>query len=195
MPVHRALMTPSRRTSAGGFTLLEVIVAFAILGIAVVASIQGFAGGLRLLKLSGDHQGAMLLADQKLREALKPEEGRESGTDGAFAWERTTAIVPTPELTPEVNSSTTSSISPTSPTTTTGPAAPKWRVYRIEVKVRWEQRSVQLVSLRTLPIEQTLVTQTGVPQTAVPQTGFPQTGLPQTGMPPSRIPQTVTPRP
>ena len=45
-----------------GFTLLEVIVALAILSLAVVAAIQGFAQGLRLLKLAGDHQRAMLLA-------------------------------------------------------------------------------------------------------------------------------------
>ena len=45
-----------------GFTLLEVLVAFAILGVAVVTAIQGFAGGLRLLRLAGEHQQAMLLA-------------------------------------------------------------------------------------------------------------------------------------
>src|SRR6266571_2761381 len=62
-----------------GFTLLEVIVALAILSLAVVAAIQGFAQGLRLLKLAGDHQRAMLLADEKAREVVDPEEGREPG--------------------------------------------------------------------------------------------------------------------
>ena len=60
-----------------GFTLLEVLVALAILGLAVVAVIQGFAQGLRLLKLSGDHQRAVLVADQKIREVLAPESQRE----------------------------------------------------------------------------------------------------------------------
>ena len=60
-----------------GFTLLEVVVALAILSLAVVAAIQGFAQGLRLLKLAGDHQRAMLLADEKAREVLEPDEGRE----------------------------------------------------------------------------------------------------------------------
>ena len=69
-----------------GFTLLEVIVALAILGTAVVASIQGFAGGLRLLKLAGDHQQAILLADQKLREVTVFEDGKEEGTEGPFTW-------------------------------------------------------------------------------------------------------------
>ena len=52
--------------NARGFTLLEVLVALAILGVAVVASIQGFAQGLRLLKLAGDHQDAMMVADPRM---------------------------------------------------------------------------------------------------------------------------------
>ena len=51
----------ARRARAAGFTLIEVLVALAILSLAVVASIQGFAQGLRLLRLAGDHQQAMLL--------------------------------------------------------------------------------------------------------------------------------------
>jgi len=179
---------PARSTSRtlvcqSGFTLLEVIVALAILGLAIVASIQGFAGGLRLLKLAGDHQTATLLADQKLREALKLEEGHENGTEGPFSWERTTALVPAPDLTPDV----------------TGPTGPKWRVYRVDVKVQWERRSVQLATLRTVPVEQTLVTQTGAqpgqPQTGLPQTGVPSTGLSQPGLPSSRTAQPPTTRP
>src|SRR3989442_9387407 len=57
--------SPRPRPTTAGFTLLEVLVALAILSIAVVASIQGFAQGLRLLKLAGDHQQATLIADQK----------------------------------------------------------------------------------------------------------------------------------
>ena len=62
-----------------GFTLLEVLVAFAILSVAVVAVIQGFAQGLRLLKVAGDHQRAVLLADQKAREVVMPVEGYDQG--------------------------------------------------------------------------------------------------------------------
>ena len=62
---------PAARRTAG-FTLLEVLVAFAILSVAVVALIQGFAQGLRLLKVAGDHQQAVLLADQKAREVVVP---------------------------------------------------------------------------------------------------------------------------
>ena len=137
------------RRLATGFTLLEVLVALAILSLAVVASIEGFAQGLRLLKLSGDHQEAMLLADQKLREVLNPEEGREAGEDGQFRWERTTRLLPAPDL-----------------VVASGP--PRWRAYEIDVRVVWgERRQVEVATLRTVP------TQTQTPQTQPAQPGGP----------------------
>src|SRR3989442_4087515 len=88
----------SRTMRERGFTLLEVLVALAILSVAVVAVIQGFAQGLRLLKLSGDHQSAMQLADRKVREVLVPEEQREHGEEAGFRWERVIRTVEAPEL-------------------------------------------------------------------------------------------------
>ncbi len=112
-----------------GFTLLEVLVAFAILSVAVVASIQGFAQGLRLLKHAGDHQHAMLLADQKIREVVSPVAEKTSGTEGPFSWERTITVDPTPELA-RVR------------------ATAAWRVYRIVVTVGWAgKRQVELATL------------------------------------------------
>ena len=120
-----------RRDNQDGFTLLEVLIAFAILSVAVVTVIQGFAQGLRLLKTAGDHQQAVLLADQKTREMVIPIEGRDQGKEGNFDWERTVSIVPTPDLTRTA-------------------ATAKWHVYRIDVKVTWgEQRGVEIVSMRT----------------------------------------------
>jgi len=126
---------PARRSpSQAGFTLLEVLVALAILSIAVVASIQGFAQALRLLKLSGDHQRAILLADQKAREVVQFEPGREEGVEGNFHWERTTTLLPVPELTP------------------TSGGDPHWRVWQVAVRVQWdERRHVDIATLRTLP--------------------------------------------
>ena len=119
----------------GGFTLIEVLVALAILSVAIVASIQGFAQGLRLLKLSGDHQQAMLLADQKVREIVEFKEGREGGTEGRLRWERTLRSLETPDLAP-----------PGSP--------PSGRVYEIDVRVSWDpQRQVEIRTLRMVPAE------------------------------------------
>jgi type II secretion system protein I len=117
--------------TARGFTLLEVLVALAILSLTVVVSIQAFAQGLRLLKLSGDHQTAMLIADLKAREVTSPKEGREDGTEGAFAWERTIKVVPSPDL--DVVGRTV-----------------KWHVYEIDVKVKWGDRNLRTVELATL---------------------------------------------
>jgi general secretion pathway protein I len=119
--------------SQAGFTLIEVLVALAILSLAVVASIQGFAQGLRLLRLAGDHQQAMLLADQKMREVVDPKEGREQGTEGSLWWERTTRQVETPEL-------------------QTADGADRGHVYEIDVRVVWEQkRQLQISTLRMVP--------------------------------------------
>jgi general secretion pathway protein I len=117
----------------GGFTLIEVLVAFAILSLTVVVAVQGFAQGLRLLKLSGDHQSAILIADQKAREVVMPKEGREGGTDGGYTWERTIKELPAPEL--EVP----------------GQAA-RWHFYEITVQVAWGDGkcAVGVSTLRTV---------------------------------------------
>ena len=168
--------------NARGFTLLEVLVALSILSVAVVASIQGFAQGLRLLKLSGDHQSAMLLADQKLREVTEPVEGRENGTEGSFEWSRTVTPVPMPEL--------DNIARPT-----------RWRAFEIDVRVRWDaRREIQLSTLRTV-VPETLLTivpdqsptpgspgQPGQPGPPT-QSGSPRTpGTPGTPTTPSRPP-------
>ena len=115
----------------GGFTLLEVLIAFAILSVAVVAVIQGFAQGLRLLKVAGDHQQAVLLADQKTREVVIPVEGHDQGKEGNFDWERTVKMVAAPDLTRTA-------------------ATAKWHIYEIDVKVSWgDKRGVEIVSRRT----------------------------------------------
>lgn len=114
-----------------GFTLLEVLVALAILGLAVVTMIQLFAQGLRLLKVSGEYQQAIHLADQKAREVETVREGREAGQDGLFQWERSTMLTSVPE-----------ELIVTSP-------APV-RLFRVSVEVRWGgNRTVEVATLRT----------------------------------------------
>jgi type II secretion system protein I len=122
---------PTLTARVRGFTLIEVVVALAILGLAVVTIIQLFSQGLRLLKLSGDHQRAVLLADQKAREVEPANSGTESGQEGEFAWERRVEIVPVPE------ELTVLGVAPL-------------RVFRVSVQVRWSgNRSVEVVTLRT----------------------------------------------
>ncbi|MBI2152710.1 MAG: prepilin-type N-terminal cleavage/methylation domain-containing protein [Candidatus Rokubacteria bacterium] len=113
-----------------GFTLLEVLVALAILSLAVVTVIQLFGQGLRLLKVSGDYQQAVLLADQKAREVETVREGTEAGQEGNFEWERRATVMPVPE---ELNVV----------------GARPVRLFRVTVQVRWGTRSVEVATLRT----------------------------------------------
>lgn len=154
------------RPRQAGFTLIEVIVALAILSVAVVAAIQGFAQGLRLLKLAGDHQYATLLADQKAREIVTPKAGEQQGDDErGFTWETITTEIAAPDLAGD------------------GVRAPAWRVYQIAVKVRWGgSREVELTTLRTAAAEEEEDT-AGPPRSG--RSGLPGTG-PPTGPPASR---------
>ena len=131
----------ARPAGQEGFTLIEVLVALAILSLAVVASIQGFAQGLRLLKLAGDHQLAMLVADQKMREVVEPKEGREGGTEGRLSWERTTRLLETPDLMP-------------------AGGTPRGKVYEIDVRVVWDEK--RQIEIRTLRMVAPQTTQTTV---------------------------------
>ncbi len=114
-----------------GFTLLEVLVALAILSVAVVVMLQLFAQGLRLLKVAGDYQRAVLLADQKAREVEVVQEGVESGQEEEFQWERRATVVPVSE------DLTVVSLTPV-------------RLFQVSVEVRWSgNRSVEVATLRT----------------------------------------------
>ena len=84
-------------SGARGFTLLEVLVALAILGLGAVALIQLSAQGLRLLTQSDTHQAAVLLADRLTRDVTPLAEGVETGNSGDLTWERRVTVVGTPD--------------------------------------------------------------------------------------------------
>lgn len=115
-----------------GFTLLEVLVATTILGLAIVMLMQLSSQGLRLLRLSDDYQQAVLVADRVVRSVDVPQEGVEVGQEGRFQWERRVVLVPMPEeLTPG--------------------AGPKPLLYALSVAVRWGgSRKLELASLRAV---------------------------------------------
>lgn len=84
--------SPNRiaRRLQGGFTLLEVLVAFVILAVALVALFQAFSSGLRGLDVAEASMTAVQHARSKLEEVGGPipiESGQQSGdfTDG-YQW-------------------------------------------------------------------------------------------------------------
>ena len=113
-----------------GFTLLEVLVAMVILSVAVVTLIQLSSQGLRLLRVSGEHQEAVMLADRLARSADVSGERVDTGHEGVFEWERRTRLVAVPgDLSP------------------VGTDAP--RLLSLSVAVKWGSgRSVEVSTLR-----------------------------------------------
>lgn len=63
-------MTVSLNSRKSGFTLLEILVALAILGIAITIILQLFSANLRALSVSGNYVSAVTRAEAKMREIL-----------------------------------------------------------------------------------------------------------------------------
>lgn len=87
------------RRRAAGFTLIEVIVAFTILAIALVAVMQAFSGGLRGLDAAEAQAIAVAHARATLEEVgvtlpLQPGETEDAFADG-YRWRVTVAPSPT----------------------------------------------------------------------------------------------------
>jgi general secretion pathway protein I len=89
----RPLLLPSGEggKARGGFTLIEVLIALAILGIGLTVIIELFSGGLRLGRASAEYTRAVNYARMKMEEiAMKPniEEGNEEGEfDPTYRWQ------------------------------------------------------------------------------------------------------------
>jgi general secretion pathway protein I len=74
-----------------GFTLIEVVIALAILGIGLTAIIELFSGGLRLGRISQGYTKAMNFASLKMEEIVTQktiEAGEDEGEfDRTFRWQ------------------------------------------------------------------------------------------------------------
>ena len=70
------------RRSSSGFTLLEVLVALSLLGIAVISVMQLFSANLKSISVSEDYVSGALAAQSKMREVLSEEELSERSWNG-----------------------------------------------------------------------------------------------------------------
>ncbi|HEY3275601.1 MAG TPA: prepilin-type N-terminal cleavage/methylation domain-containing protein [Syntrophorhabdaceae bacterium] len=84
MKLYNPSHNTNRRPAEEGFTLLEVLVALAILGMAVTVVFQLFAADLRAVRASEDYVAASIRAQARLREIVDDETLTEK------AWSETT---------------------------------------------------------------------------------------------------------
>jgi general secretion pathway protein I len=172
------LVWQSRRASAGeqGFTLLEIIVALAILSLSVVSLIQLSSQSLRLVKTSDDYQQAAQLADRLLADSQPTDEGVDTGDEGRFQWERRTQLVALPEELQPARA-------------VPGQDGPK--LFAVTIAVRWGPNQNQGLEMATLytPTTSPVIPSSASVSGQIPLT-TPTTGVPeQPGMPSGTTPQ------
>ncbi len=123
-----------------GFTLIEIVVALAILGIGLTVIMELFSGGLRLGRTSEEYTKALHYASLKMEEVMRQEnveEGTEEGEfNETFRWR---VGVTKTDLLPGEKSSD---------------FKPPVEFYQIKVDVLWKsglkERSARLESCRTV---------------------------------------------
>ena len=127
-----------------GFTLIEVVIALAVLGVGLVVIIELFSGGLRLGRTSVEYTRAVEYARLKLEEVTLADqlvEGEETGEfDKDFQWwvGITKIDLLPPAKVPDFK--------------------PPVEVYQVKVAVTWKsglrERSTELETLKTIKAQE-----------------------------------------
>ena len=129
--MHPALIRRSVPRVARGFSLLEVLVAFAILALVGTALFRLFSGGLSNASAAGDYSRAVLVAESVLAETASAQPLREGTTQGTFddgRIEWTAQVVP--YMPPGVN-----------PDTERGSESMALRLFKVSVDVSFDAPS------------------------------------------------------
>jgi general secretion pathway protein I len=80
----RFLTVSGHPLSTTGFTLIEIVIAIAILGIGLTVIMELFSGGLRLAKTSEEYTRAMSYARIKMEEITSKQDIQEGADEGEF---------------------------------------------------------------------------------------------------------------
>jgi general secretion pathway protein I len=135
-------MTRMQSSKQGGFSLLELLIAFVIMALALGMLYRATGSSARAVGIAERHQKASLLADSilSMRDSVGPEGWRESGESEGFSWQ----VVSAPYS-----------------VATDGPNVPK--LHEIAFAVRWSDgASARSLELHTLMPERTPVPTEGV---------------------------------
>jgi len=131
-----------RASSQKGFTLLEILLAVSLLGVAITVIMQQFSAGLRIARMSRTYTTATIYAKQKLEEfqvESEMEEGEESGRfEDGYSWR--VSITPYEEYMEEEDEDIFEHL--------------PLEMYRLESVVSWQEgekeKSVILATLKTV---------------------------------------------
>ena len=132
-----------RANASPGFSLLEVLVAFVVLSIALVVLAQIFSGGLRRTGDMAEYAQALAIAESTLssagvEDAYKEGETRGESPDRLFRWTRSVRLWQDPDADPTLQ------------------AISRAVLYRVEVRVDWQgadgrDRNIAFSTLRVGP--------------------------------------------
>jgi general secretion pathway protein I len=132
-----------RACRSRGFSLLEVLVAFVVLSLALVVLAQIFSGGLRRTADMAEYAQALAVAESTLassgiEDAWKEGDSRGESPDRHFRWTRSVRLWQDPDADPNVQEIS------------------RALLYRIEVRVEWQgadgrDRNIAYSTLRVGP--------------------------------------------
>ena len=124
-------MRSSRRAYSLGFTLLELLVALAIMGMSLALLYRASGSGARNVADIEAYQGAVMVGQSLLDQRSSVSAGgwSEAGVDGGYAWRVASAVFPT---------------------SASGPGIPP--LHAVDIRVEWGQPTRSLL-LRTLKPE------------------------------------------
>lgn len=129
-----------------GLSLLELLVAFAIMAIALGMLYKAVGSSARTVGETENYQRAVLVAESLLaaRDAIPAEGWKESGQSAGFDWQVSSQPYPTPA-------------------SRANPAAPQ--LHAVEIVVSWREREVvRRIELQTLRPQRNAPPGTGTPR-------------------------------